>query len=399
MRLLSFSITNFKSFNKKQSIQFSESSGNKNNVTVIVGPNSSGKSNLFKALAFFRQFILNSTQYGGRRLFYEPFLLKDKVLYNPTVFEAEFKNDDFIYNYNFSLQHINGANTSNVTAEALSRKRVNSPTNETIFSRKSIRNNAYDQFGFDNALLKTTSDDSLVLTRAYESNNKIAKDVFNCIEHLHYGVGSRMTNDTAKKIMEDNNYKLKVLELLKQADLFIQDLSVMAVNMPDDVLNSLPFKDAYKKSIDRTGYQVTTTHLIHDEAGNVISTRPFSMDQQESMGTKRIFELAYPLIEVLEHGSVLYMDEFEMFLHPKECEFILNLFNSEHNPNGAQLIINTHMTTLMDQVGKNNVYLIGKNGQEESIIGKLPSSLRADDSVINKKYMNGFLGALPNIEE
>ena len=102
----------------------------------------------------------------------------------------------------------------------------------------------------------------------------------------------------------------------------------------------------------------------------------------------------------LEKGGVLYLDEFENDLHPIECSFLVSLFESALNKKQAQLIINTHSTMLQDQIGRDNIRFISKNGKEESTIAnKVPGSLKANDTAIEKKYLKGLLGFVPKIQE
>ena len=88
----------------------------------------------------------------------------------------------------------------------------------------------------------------------------------------------------------------------------------------------------------------------------------------------------------------------EVNLHPKECEFIVNCFNEKYGENKAkgQLIINTHETMLMDLVGKNNIYLLGKDKFESTVVSSL-SGVRSNDGNLAKKYNAGLFGAVPEI--
>ena len=52
----SFKISNYRSFYDEQEIIFN------NTVKAFYGANASGKSNLYKALAVFQNFVINSTQ-------------------------------------------------------------------------------------------------------------------------------------------------------------------------------------------------------------------------------------------------------------------------------------------------------------------------------------------------
>jgi uncharacterized protein len=388
MRLVSFSVGNYRSFFGEQTIAFG---GGDKHVDVIFGPNGSGKTNLFMAIGFFRDFIRTSTKFEGRSMQYFSFMLSEGSQKSPTSFKAEMETTECVYRYHFSLL------LNKVVDETLSRKGLSADDNyETIFSRKSLDKNRYEKYGFDATLLKRTRDDALVLTKAWENNNKYALDVFAWLDHLHLISGDQPMGETAQKVAEDGKFKAKLLDLLRRADLFIQDVTSIRTNVPDELLNSLPITDELKKTIDRTGYNVTTTHILRDSGGGVVGTMQMPL-VLESNGTRRIFELAFPLIDTLEQGNILYVDELETHLHPRECQFIVDLFTGDANATGAQLVVNTHSTQLMDRVGRNNIHLFGKNGREETIIGSIPKDVRPDDPALERKYNKGMFGAVPNV--
>lgn len=63
-----------------------------------------------------------------------------------------------------------------------------------------------------------------------------------------------------------------------------------------------------------------------------------------------MFGFAGPIIDVLEKGYTLFIDELDVNLHPKLVEFIVKLFNSkENNPNNAQLVFTSHDVYVLDQ--------------------------------------------------
>lgn len=390
MKLHSFSVGNFKSFLGVQTIAFNF---DKRNTNVIYGPNGSGKSNLFQAIQFYRDFIRNSTKFEGQNLGYQNFLLSAVDHEIPTTLAALFSTDKFIYKYEFSILG------NRVVNEYLQRKRgIRNSSFETIFRRLSVDKGRYEKYGFDSVLMKSTRPDALLLTKAWENNNKIANDIFIFLEHLKLINNHQNAGATAQKIATDDKYRLKVLELLQNADLFIQDVAAFERDMPEEIVNKLPLSDVLKAKLDRRGYEIVTSHFVHDDRGVVSGVKKLSMVAHESMGTKRIFELAYPLIDTLERGNTLYVDDFEIYLHPRETAFIIDLFATRNNPKGAQLIVNTHNTKIFDQVGKNNVHLFGKNNREETIIGSIPGDIRATDTALEKKYDKGLFGAVPNIK-
>ena len=389
MRVKEFSVANFRSFNKEQRIIFNGDS----NVSAIFGPNGSGKTNLFLAILFYLNFIHSSTHYDGQNMKVERFLLSDSKEPTETKFEMVFDNGDFEYTYGFCILN------HKISNEYLQKRQFLGEEYDTIFRRKSIKTGRYAEYGFDTELLNKTRDDSLLLTKAWEDNNKEALTIFKCLDKFWLLAGAQPTHQTSKLIKESPEFKNEVLKFLKNADLYIQDIAVDQIRVPDEVINSLPLNDVFKSKMNREAFDITTTHFIYDDNdGRVVGVKPMSLEYQESSGTRRMYELAYPIINSLKNGIALCIDEFELYLHPKECQAIIDLFNDKHsNPKNAQLIITTHATQIMEYIGRNNLYLMGKNAKEETIIGKIPKSIRKEDKLIEKKYLMGTFGSLPRV--
>ncbi len=377
MKIISFAIENCYSFRGRTELKFDF---DERNAVAILGPNGSGKTNFFRALLNFRDFVQSSTDFKTLGVYYEPFRLRVGSAERPTEFTMEFEARKHIFRYSYALLGDVVMDENLKWSEKLKK-----PQYKTVFSRKSIRNGEYEELGFTKELLKTTRSDALVLTRAFQVNNPIAVEIFDFLKKLNLVAGWQSADMTAKKIVDDAEYKAKVLALLNQADLFIQD--VTGVEMKKTGLEMLLGGDRYN---------VMTSHYVRDEAGKVIGMQQFNMFVQESTGTRRIFELAYPILEALDQGKILYIDEFETALHPNECVFLVKLFKSELNKKKAKLIVNTHSAQLLEYLGYKNVVLFGKNNFEETEIGKIPSESR--DVAIEKKYLQGRYGAVPRVE-
>jgi len=123
--------------------------------------------------------------------------------------------------------------------------------------------------------------------------------------------------------------------------------------------------------------------------------------QQESTGTQWLFILGALILEALESGSVLFIDEFEKNLHPHITQFIVELFRSkEFNKNNAQLVFATHDVTLMnsENLSRSEIYLVEKNEYGESELFALSDfeGIRAN-TPFDKWYLGGKFGAIPQI--
>jgi AAA domain, putative AbiEii toxin, Type IV TA system len=75
---------------------------------------------------------------------------------------------------------------------------------------------------------------------------------------------------------------------------------------------------------------------------------PLDFARQESLGTFAWFSFLGPLLNVLDRGSVLLVDELDASLHPMLAGEVIRLFQDPAaNPRSAQLIFTTHDATLL----------------------------------------------------
>ena len=113
--LINFSFGNFRSFRDIKSLRMeagrvedlTESVIEKDGfrllpVAAIYGANSSGKTNVIKAMGMFRYIVRDSEELKFyAHIFQDPFMLDMQTKYTPTVFEIQFLLDSTIYRYGF----------------------------------------------------------------------------------------------------------------------------------------------------------------------------------------------------------------------------------------------------------------------------------------------------------
>lgn len=119
---------------------------------------------------------------------------------------------------------------------------------------------------------------------------------------------------------------------------------------------------------------------------------------EESSGTKTAFVLLARLLQALEDGALVIIDELESDLHPHMIEPILELFDREDtNPRNAQIIFTCHSPEVLRVLQKSQVALVEKN-ENESEAWRLDTmkGTRADDNRV-AKYLSGAYGALPRL--
>jgi len=194
-----------------------------------------------------------------------------------------------------------------------------------------------------------------------------------------------------------NKLQERVVEFIKAADLYMDNFEYVDIekiqqklrekeSKPDEKVLDLPEKimDHIRLFSTYKGYHVPS--IIFD-----------------STGTKKIAAIASYVIEALEQGRILVVDELDSSIHFKLTRAIVALFNNELNTN-AQMIFTIHDINLMDckrLFRKEQIWFIHKD--EEGVYVYSLADFTAQQGVrdttdIIEKYKQGALGALPEPE-
>ena len=121
----------------------------------------------------------------------------------------------------------------------------------------------------------------------------------------------------------------------------------------------------------------------------------------DSTGTKKIAAIAGYVVEALEQGRLLIVDELDSSIHFKLTRAIVALFNNELNTN-AQMIFTVHDINLMDckrMFRKEQIWFVHKDQEGVYVYSLAEYTAQKgvrDTSDIMEKYRRGTLGALPD---
>jgi AAA15 family ATPase/GTPase len=128
-----------------------------------------------------------------------------------------------------------------------------------------------------------------------------------------------------------------------------------------------------------------------------------SREQGElSGGTQKIVALTGPLLQVLNQGGVLVVDELDVRLHPLITYRIVKLFASEvTNPQNAQLIFTTHEAHLLSErlFRRDQVWFTEKDKDGATCLYSLVEFKMEKDRSFKHDYLSGRYGAIPIIWE
>ena len=125
---------------------------------------------------------------------------------------------------------------------------------------------------------------------------------------------------------------------------------------------------------------------------------PVSLDN-ESTGTRRLVHLL-PLVRyALDVTGLAILDEIDGALHVDMLSEILGWFRShESNPRNAQLLVSSHHVGLLDDLEKEELFIVNKDDSGATrIYGAQDVKGLRRDVRLYPKYRAGVLGGLPRI--
>ncbi|MFO8164159.1 MAG: ATP-binding protein [Desulfatiglandales bacterium] len=415
--LIEFSVTNYRSFLTTQSLTLAANTATElqkensfispvSNLprllrsAVVYGPNAAGKSNLVQAIAFMKRFVLSSAKQSqeGEKIDVTPFLFNQQSSRNPSEFEVLFIQDGIRYQYGFA------ANSERVTGEWLfaypeGRAQKWFERNYDPKTQKDIWYFGPKFTGSRKVWQEATRGNALFLSTAIQLNNEQLKPVFNWFDKTLVVLGERERIDPVFSVgeCEEAEKKKKVFKFMNAADLSITDISLEKKEFSmEDLPAEMPQSIKEQIAKDLKGKKLNRLLFMHPSSDN---GEDVALDfDEESAGTRKLFELAGPWLDVLEKGLVIFVDELDSSLHPHLVRFLLNLIhNPEMNPRNAQLIFNTHDTSVLDQtlMRRDQVWFVEKDEENATRLYPLSDYKPRKGEALQKGYLYGRYGALP----
>ncbi len=418
--LVQFTVGNFLSFNKKQTLNLKAKgiSELKTNIStfknekilrsaVIYGANSSGKSNLIKALERMREVVLTSVRLNDSdELFYSPFLLSTETENKPTFFEIVFWQDSTRYRYGFEY------NLKKIVNEWLFAGKTE--TREKPFFIRTEEGIGIDtKFKEGEGYESKTNDNRLFVSLVAQLGGDISKKIidffknYNILSGLEHNDYTGFTMRMLHKNLNGCNESLQLYQTLK---LGFQDIKAIesefnSLNIPEDIPDIIKTK-LIKEFAGKRGITLKTVHNKFDKKGKIVDFVLLDKEINESEGTNKIIDLSGPIFDTLKLGKSIIIDELDAKLHPLITMRIIELFNNpESNPNNAQLIFATHDTNFLDKelFRRDQIWFTEKDEQEQTDLYSLydfnlpDGSKVRNDSNLEKNYIRGRYGAIPFI--
>lgn len=416
--LYQFTLGNYRSFYKKRTLSLMAegiSEAPTDNIAVdgkqkvlktlaIYGANSSGKSNLVKAISEMRLMVLKSNKLNDdENLRHFPFLFQVGANQEPTFFEIVFSNHTTVYRYGFEY------NREKIVSEWLFEKKGRGEKLLFIRTNEGID---WDEKVFQEGNMPDSvnlNDNRLFLSLCNQLGGKVSKSIMSWFQN-DLSVISGLTNQyyrtyTQRLFKEKDPKSDKALALFKDLQLGFNQLRVHEEpnvmfngEVPSDLVEF--FKGNEKRTV------VDSSHNLYTKTGKVCGTVDIPFEEYESDGTQKLFDLSGPMFNVLSEGSTLVIDELDAKMHPLISQYLISIFNSPtKNPHNAQLVFTTHDTHLLSShlLRRDQIWFTEKDQAEQTDLYNMMDIVLPDgtkprnDSNYEKNYVAGRYGAVPYI--
>jgi len=415
--LIGFKVRNFRSFADEQSFSFSTSSDSTHAAThcistgmksirrlskaaIIFGPNGSRKTNLINAFSVMRDLVLHSTilsddDFSAR---YTPFRF-GSAAHSDTEFELDVLLDKIRYRYGFSYD-ATGIRSERLLVYCTGKsqrwfERTWDPgTQHDVWSPFS------QNFSGPRAMWRdATRANALFLTTAAQLNAEQLKPLFHWFEHGMELVFPSEPANLARMAssIQDPTFKRRMLDFLHAADIRVNDVRIPEHETASTGAETAAlWNSAAKRTRGAPGR--SAVEFSHARDGSFVWLHA----AEESAGTQRLAALFGPLLSAIEHGKLLLVDEFDLSLHPLVARYLMQMINDpEISDRGAQLLLTSHNTTLMDVnvLRRDEIWLMELDEHDASQLSPVwrsPVPPRKHE-LIGKGYLRGRYGAVPVI--
>ena len=369
----------------------------------IFGANGSGKSSLIGAMAFMSGFVRRSFHNeADRGIRADPFLFHGAWREKPSSFEAIFIHNDTLYQYGFALTR------ERVMEEWLFARPKSTGRDRVLFTRTYDEGtNDYDWTvnsthlkGERNSWKSQTRPDALFLSTAVQLNAEGLKEAYEWLAHrfkMFDPSGSANGGYTALRFGE-KSWKDKVSDFLKRADISLHDIQVEEENLFDlPQFKQLP--ETVRSMIRENDPEAKSISVSFCRLDDLRKSIPLPLNE-ESSGTKALFELAGPIIDVLENGYTVAVDELNSGFHPLVFQHLIAMFcDPEINRHNAQLIFTTHDTSVTERgcIHRDQIWLTEKHDDFATRLIPFSDFKTRNVRPFQKGYLQGRYGAVPRI--
>ena len=360
------------------------------NSAAVYGANASGKSNIIRALQFMQLMVTTSSQIQpDQENALAPFRMRPDFADHPTLFEVTFLIDRVRYQYGFEM------NRRQILSEWLLVYERTKPQvwfSRTFNEKKKRFDYTYSDYfvGQKKVWEASTRKEVLFLTTAIQLNNEQLKPLYQRFaeDMVVFSDGPSIGFGFSSTYVQDPANKERVVSLITAADTGISSVRLEKRQGRQFEVN---LGTGVPEVRDR---EFDVPQFGHQAEGDVYS---FEITE-ESAGTQILFSLAGPILDILQKGRLLVVDELDRSLHPLLVHKIVQMFNDpELNRNGAQLIFSTHDVSMLDgqKMRRDQIWFTEKDNNQVSHLFPLLEFSPRKGEALEKGYLGGRYGGIP----
>jgi hypothetical protein len=426
--IVSFSVANFRSFSSEETLSLVASnrlSGSHDDHTVpipdskervlrtavLYGANGAGKSNLFKALRYFRWLVLTTRpkESGTGR---EPFRFAGPPI-APSTFDLQFIAAGKLYRFGFK------ADDERITEEWLFQ--IVGNRQKLLYERTTDQNG---QVEINAEGLKGAGEKVKALVtvggppnQSFLSTLNVTLDAADFGEELGHVldwfkrglnlVGPDEPARSGRRLNQDPAFLSFAGNFLRSASTGVNRLEVLRKDASGDADSSIiqdlvegkwiQTRDGQELLIERQGgqriHRIRIQAVHEHEPGKVVR-----LDlAEESDGTRRLLDLIWALHRLRTADGTFFIDEIDRSLHPMLVREFLEFFLKAHDRATGQLIVTTHESNLLDQdlLRRDEIWFAEKDQSAATRLYSLLDFKVRNDLEIRKHYLQGRFGAVP----
>ena len=358
----------------------------------IYGPNNSGKTCLIKCIRAIKEVLLNRKSDLMPNIF-----TNNNVCELGVIFIASGRKFSYKFKYDAVKEEYIYESFSEVFKDKYGNEKeenwLEKDTVKEIFTSVDQDLQAMIPMISNNNLLYY-----LIDTNKFEKLSEIKNILIGFAEKIDViNMNNIPMEHTIELMKNKNKLQQKIVEFIKNADLYMDNFEY--VDMDKIKLESVEYeKKPEEKVLEVLDNIMDQIRLVSTYKGISVPSVLF-----DSTGTKKIASIAGYVIEALEQGRILVVDELDSSIHFKLTRAIVAMFNNELNEN-AQMIFTVHDINLMDckrLFRKEQIWFVHKD-EAGVYVYSLADFTAAkgvrDTSDIIEKYRKGTLGALPDPE-
>lgn len=361
---------------------------------VVYGANASGKSTLLMALNYMRAVVAESASLiqPGQTYNVQPFKLDAAFLEEPTSFELTFVLNGTRHQYAFAMTR------EHIISESLIVYRTSKPSE--WFSRRLAGDGQRYEYVFSTYLTgsrklwqESTRPNALFLSTAAQLNSELLLPVFRWIVDriVYLPARAEVDNDFTTAMLGTEQGRVAVCSFLASADISITSIKAVPRKGVRAQLLIPPGGIAQVNRVEGEFLFPVFEHRTSKGSANLEL-------EEESEGTRRLYGLTAPVLDVLREGRMLVVDELDSSLHTLMVRRLVGMFHDpEWNRAGAQLLFSTHDTSLLDHTlfRRDQVWFTEKNADQATCLYPLSDFSPRKHEAWERGYISGRYGAVP----